>query len=37
MLISRGLAEMVRFGTAMGGQLETFLGLAGLGDLHGHL
>jgi glycerol-3-phosphate dehydrogenase (NAD(P)+) len=33
MLIARGLAEMVRFGTAMGGNLETFLGLAGVGDL----
>ena len=33
MLISRGLAEMVRFGTAMGGEQATFLGLAGIGDL----
>jgi len=33
LLISRGLAEMVRFGTAMGGSVETFLGLAGIGDL----
>jgi glycerol-3-phosphate dehydrogenase (NAD(P)+) len=33
MLISRGLAEMVRFGVAMGGKTETFLGLAGVGDL----
>lgn len=33
MLISRGLAEMVRFGTAMGGEMQTFLGLAGVGDL----
>lgn len=32
-LISRGLAEMVRFGTAMGGKQTTFLGLAGVGDL----
>lgn len=32
-LITRGLAEMVRFGTALGGQQETFMGLAGLGDL----
>lgn len=32
-LITRGLAEMVRFGTALGGQRETFMGLAGLGDL----
>jgi len=33
MLISRGLAEMVRFGTAMGGEMQTFLGLSGMGDL----
>jgi glycerol-3-phosphate dehydrogenase (NAD(P)+) len=33
MLISRGLAEMVRFGVAKGGQEGTFLGLAGVGDL----
>ena len=33
MLISRGLAEMVRFGTAMGADPATFLGLAGVGDL----
>lgn len=32
-LLSRGLAEMVRFGKAMGAQVETFLGLAGMGDL----
>ncbi|MGZ3688377.1 MAG: NAD(P)H-dependent glycerol-3-phosphate dehydrogenase [Bdellovibrionota bacterium] len=33
MLITRGLAEMVRFGTAMGAKQATFLGLAGVGDL----
>ncbi len=33
MVITRGLAEIVRFGTAMGAKLETFLGLAGMGDL----
>lgn len=33
MLITRGLAEMVRFGTTMGGRESTFLGLAGIGDL----
>jgi glycerol-3-phosphate dehydrogenase (NAD(P)+) len=33
MLITRGLAEMVRFGVAMGAQESTFLGLAGIGDL----
>ncbi|RKZ90570.1 MAG: glycerol-3-phosphate dehydrogenase [Candidatus Parabeggiatoa sp. nov. 1] len=32
-LITRGLTEIVRFGTALGGQRETFMGLAGLGDL----
>ncbi len=32
-LITRGLTEMVRFGIALGGQRETFMGLAGLGDL----
>ena len=32
-LITRGLAEMMRLGEAMGGQRETFMGLAGMGDL----
>jgi glycerol-3-phosphate dehydrogenase (NAD(P)+) len=32
-LITRGLAEMLRLGIAMGGERETFMGLAGLGDL----
>ena len=32
-LITRGLSEIIRLGTALGGQLETFIGLAGLGDL----
>ncbi|HQZ44585.1 MAG TPA: NAD(P)H-dependent glycerol-3-phosphate dehydrogenase [Usitatibacteraceae bacterium] len=32
-LVTRGLAEIVRLGVAMGGQAETFMGLAGLGDL----
>ncbi len=32
-LITRGLREIVRFGTAMGGQAESLMGLAGLGDL----
>jgi len=32
-LITRGLAEIVRLGVALGAQLTTFLGLAGLGDL----
>ncbi len=33
MLLTRGLAEMVRFGCALGAEEETFLGLAGMGDL----
>ena len=32
-LITRGLAEMTRLGTAMGGQEKTFSGLAGMGDM----
>lgn len=32
-LITRGLAELMRLGVALGGQRETFMGLAGLGDL----
>jgi glycerol-3-phosphate dehydrogenase (NAD(P)+) len=32
-LITRGLAEMMRLGAALGGQPETFMGLTGLGDL----
>jgi glycerol-3-phosphate dehydrogenase (NAD(P)+) len=32
-LITRGLAEMVRLGVALGAQPATFAGLAGLGDL----
>jgi glycerol-3-phosphate dehydrogenase (NAD(P)+) len=32
-LITRGLAEIVRLGTAAGAQAATFSGLAGLGDL----
>lgn len=32
-LVTRGLAEMMRLGVALGGQSETFMGLAGLGDL----
>ena len=33
MLITRGLAEMARFGKALGADEATFLGLAGVGDL----
>ncbi len=33
MVITRGLAELTRLGVAMGGQAETFAGLAGMGDL----
>ncbi|SFV86594.1 Glycerol-3-phosphate dehydrogenase [NAD(P)+] [hydrothermal vent metagenome] len=32
-LITRGLAEMIRLGTALGAKSETFNGLSGLGDL----
>ncbi|GHV07383.1 glycerol-3-phosphate dehydrogenase [NAD(P)+] [Campylobacterota bacterium] len=32
-LITRGLAEMTRFGLHFGAKLQTFLGLAGVGDL----
>ncbi len=32
-LVTRALAEMIRLGTALGGSLETFNGLGGIGDL----
>ena len=32
-LVTRGLAEMARLGCALGGRVETFMGLAGMGDL----
>ena len=32
-LICRGVAEMTRLGTAMGGAAETFMGMSGIGDL----
>lgn len=32
-LITRGLAEIMKLGTLKGGKVETFLGLAGVGDL----
>jgi len=32
-LVTRGLAEMVRLGTALGAREETFYGLTGVGDL----
>ncbi len=32
-LLTRGLAEMARFGVALGGETQTFWGLAGMGDL----
>jgi glycerol-3-phosphate dehydrogenase (NAD(P)+) len=32
-LVTRGLVEMTRFGTALGAEAETFSGLAGIGDL----
>ncbi len=33
MVITRGLAELSRLGVAMGGEADTFSGLAGMGDL----
>ena len=33
LLITRGLSEMMRLGAALGGQRETLIGMAGLGDL----
>ena len=32
-LITRGLAEMIRLGIALGGKQDTFIGLSGIGDL----
>src|SRR5207253_6219913 len=32
-LVTRSLAEMIRLGTAMGGNFKTFYGLSGAGDL----
>jgi len=32
-LITRGLAEMMRLGVALGAERDTFMGLAGMGDL----
>lgn len=32
-LLTRGLAEITRFGVDLGGEQETFMGLTGLGDL----
>ena len=32
-LVTRGLAEIVRLGVAMGARPETFMGLSGVGDL----
>jgi glycerol-3-phosphate dehydrogenase (NAD(P)+) len=32
-LLTRGLAEMARFGVALGAETQTFWGLAGMGDL----
>ena len=32
-LITRGLAEITRLGVALGGRTDTFMGLAGIGDL----
>lgn len=32
-IITYGLAEIIKLGLALGGQLETFIGLSGIGDL----
>ncbi|OGT35484.1 MAG: glycerol-3-phosphate dehydrogenase [Gammaproteobacteria bacterium RIFCSPHIGHO2_12_FULL_37_14] len=32
-IITRGLNEIIRLGVALGGELETFIGLSGMGDL----
>ncbi len=32
-LITRGLSEIMRLGLALGGKMETFIGLGGMGDL----
>ena len=32
-LITRGITEIAKLGTAMGGKFETFCGLSGIGDL----
>ena len=32
-LMTRGMAEIVRIGLKLGGEIETFLGLTGMGDL----
>ena len=32
-LVTRGLVEMIKYGTAKGGKFETFVGLTGIGDL----
>ncbi len=32
-LVTRGIAEMARFGVILGGARETFMGLSGIGDL----
>ncbi len=32
-MVTRGLAEMIRLGTALGGKADTFQGLSGVGDL----
>ena len=32
-LVTRGIAEMIRYGVAKGGRKETYIGLTGIGDL----
>ena len=36
-LVTRGFAELRRFGEALGAEAETLMGLSGLGDLRAHL
>lgn len=33
LLISKGLSELIRLGTVLGGDVQSFLGLAGIGDI----
>ena len=32
-LMTRGMSEIIKIGTALGGKTETFYGLTGMGDL----
>ena len=37
LLMTRGLTEVARLGMSMGAKMQTFAGLAGVGDLHRHM